>query len=94
MIPAVAIASATGFSAVRNILKTKVPGQSGGGGSAPSAESISAPLVPRESQSTTSLSGQTLTAMNQQGGRAYVVESDIGNAMQRNERILRASRIG
>lgn len=94
MIPAIAIASATGFSAVRNILKTKVPGQSGGGGNAPSAESISAPLVPREAQSTTSLSGQTLSAMNQQNGRAYVVESDIGNAMQRNERILRASRIG
>ena len=94
MIPAIAIASATGFSAVRNILKTKVPGQSGGNGSAPSPESVSAPLLPREAQSTTSLSGQTLSAMNQQNGRAYVVESDIGNAMQRNERILRASRIG
>jgi len=93
MIPAIAIASATGFSAVRNILKTKVPG-GGGGGSAPSAESVSAPLLPRQAQSTTSLSGQTLSAMASQPARAYVVESDIGSAQQKQKRIERASVIG
>lgn len=96
MIPAVAIASATGFSAVRNILKTKVPGKTDAGGTAPSPSSVSsptAPLIPRQAQSTTSLSGQTLASMNAGASRAYVVESDINNSQQRTNRIERASRL-
>jgi hypothetical protein len=90
-IPAVISAAATGFGAVRNILATKVPGQ-GDSGSAPSSK-MSAPLLPREAMTTTSLSGRTLTSMNATASRAYVVESDVTNNQTRISRINRAARL-
>jgi hypothetical protein len=91
-IPAVIAASATGFKAVQSIINTPVPGQ-GGGGSAPSGVSTSAPLIPRQAMSTTSLSGQTLASLNATASRAYVVESDIANNQQRIQRINRSARL-
>jgi len=94
-IPAVISAATTGFAAVKNILAVKVPnGGSGGGGSAPITPNLgSAPLVPREQTTTTSLTGQTLASMNATASRAYVVESDITSGQQRMERINRAARL-
>lgn len=94
-IPAVISAATTGFAAVKNILSVKVPnGGSGGGGSAPITPNLgSAPLVPREQTTTTSLTGQTLASMNATASRAYVVESDITSGQQRMERINRAARL-
>lgn len=94
-IPAVISAATTGFAAVKNILAVKVPnGGSGGGGSAPITPNLgSAPLVPREQTTTTSLTGQTLASMNATASRAYVVESDITTGQQRMERINRAARL-
>lgn len=94
-IPAVISAAATGFAAVKNILAVKVPnGGGGGGGSAPITPNLgSAPLVPREQTTTTSLTGQTLASMNATASRAYVVESDITSGQQRIERINRAARL-
>lgn len=91
-IPAMIAAAATGFGAVRNILKTKVPGQ-GDGGSMPSTGSMSAPLAPLANTSTTSLSGQTLASMQATPSRAYVVEADVTNNQERISRINRAARI-
>jgi len=94
-IPAVISAATTGFAAVKNMLSVKVPnGGSGGGGSAPITPNLgSAPLVPREQTTTTSLTGQTLASMNATASRAYVVESDITSGQQRMERINRAARL-
>lgn len=94
-IPAVISAAATGFGAVRNILKTNVPGQ-GSGGSMPGGgmpSGLTAPLAPLASTSTTSLSGQTLASMQATPARAYVVEADVTNNQERISRINRAARI-
>jgi len=95
-IPAVISAATTGFAAVKNILAVKVPNGGGGGGSAPAGVTPnlgSAPLMPREQTTTTSLTGQTLASMNATASRAYVVESDITSGQQRMERINRAARL-
>jgi len=95
-IPAVISAATTGFAAVKNILAVKVPnsGGGGGGGSTPVTPNLgSAPLMPREQTTTTSLTGQTLASMNATASRAYVVESDITSGQQRMERINRAARL-
>jgi hypothetical protein len=95
-IPAVISAATTGFAAVKNILAVKVPNGGGGGGSTPSGVTPnlgSAPLVPREQTTTTSLTGRTLASMNATASRAYVVESDITTGQQRMERINRAARL-
>ena len=93
-IPAVISAATTGFAAVKNILAVKVPNGGGGGGSAPVTPNLgSAPLMPREQTTTTSLTGRTLASMNATASRAYVVESDITSGQQRMERINRAARL-
>jgi len=95
-IPAVISAATTGFAAVKNILAVKVPNGGSGGGTASAGVTPnlgSAPLVPREQTTTTSLTGQTLASMNATAARAYVVESDITSGQQRMERINRAARL-
>jgi hypothetical protein len=94
-IPAVISAATTGFAAVKNILAVKVPNSGGaGGGSTPVTPNLgSAPLMPREQTTTTSLTGQTLASMNATASRAYVVESDITSGQQRMQRINRAARL-
>jgi hypothetical protein len=96
-IPAVAIAAATGFSAVKNILATKVPGASSGGGGNMSAPSVSAmaPIAPPQPQAaTTNISSQSINALGNQAIRSYVVESDVTSSQQRIAAIQQRARFG
>jgi len=94
-IPSIVAATATGFAAVRNIAKTKIPGQSGTSVSAPSASSVIAPLVPQAV--TTNLNQSSINAVGNaaQGGvnRSYITDSDYTNANERNLRLSRAARL-
>jgi len=96
-IPAVALAAATGFSAVKNIISTKVPGASSGGGGNMTAPSLSAaaPIAPPQPQAaTTNLSNQTINAIGNQAVRAYVVENDVTSNQQRIAAIQQRARFG
>lgn len=91
-IPSVVAAAATGFLAVKNILKTKVPGKSDvGGSSVPSVGSIVAPLTPQAQ--TTTLDQNSINAVGNAANRAYVLESDVSGNQERVRRLNRASRI-
>jgi hypothetical protein len=97
-IPAVTIAAATGFSAVKNIIATKVPGASSSGGagnmSTPNV-SAAAPIAPPQPQAqTTSLNTQTINALGNQAIRSYVVESDVTSNQQRIAAIQQRARFG
>ena len=90
----VATILASGLSAVRNIVKTKVPG-GGGGGSMPSSLSSAAPIQP---QLNTTAQAQLINAnaINQQGNmavKAYVLNSDIQNTNQINAYLQRNASI-
>jgi hypothetical protein len=96
-IPAVALAAATGFSAVKNIIATKVPGAASGGGANMTAPSVSAsaPITPPQPQAaTTNLSNQTINAIGNQAIRSYVVESDVTSNQQRIAAIQQRARFG
>jgi hypothetical protein len=96
-IPAVAIAAATGFSAVKNIIATKVPGAGSGGAGNMSAPNVSAmaPMAPAPPQAaTTNLSTQSINALGNQAQRAYVVESDVTSNQQRMAAIQQRARFG
>ena len=96
-IPAVAMAAATGFSAVKNILAVKTPGGSSGGAANISAPNVSAmaPMAPPQPQAqTTSLNTQTINALGNQAQRAYVVESDVTSNQQRIAAIQQRARFG
>ena len=93
-IASVATILASGFSAVRNITKTQVPG--GGGGSAP-AQSVTAaaPITPQAGSmqlNTATIQGIGNAAA---GGvnRAYVLDADINNQSERQARLHRAARL-
>ena len=91
-IPSIIAASATGFAAVKNILKTKVPGKSDvGGSSIPSVGSVIAPLTPQAQ--TTTLDQNSINAVGNAANRAYVLESDVSGNQERVRRLNRASRI-
>lgn len=97
-IPAVTIAAATGFSAVKNIIATKVPGGSSSGGagnmSTPNV-SATAPIAPAQPQAaTTNISTQSINALGNQAIRSYVVESDVTNSQQRMAAIQQRARFG
>jgi hypothetical protein len=82
-IPAVAMAAATGFAAVRNILAVKVPG-GGGGASAPSmatAAPSTMPAVPTLGSSPVTALGTMMS--NQPPLKAYVVESEVTSTQKR-----------
>lgn len=96
-IPAVALAAATGFGAVKNIIATKVPGASSGGGGNMSAPSVSAaaPIAPPQPQAaTTNISTQSINALGNQAIRSYVVESDVTSNQQRIAAIQQRARFG
>jgi hypothetical protein len=93
-IASVATILASGFSAVRNITKTQVPG--GGGGSAP-AQSVTAaaPITPQAGSmqlNTATIQGIGNAAA---GGvnRAYVLDADVNNQSERQARLHRAARL-
>jgi hypothetical protein len=96
-VASVATILASGFSAVRNIGRTQVPGAGGGGGgSTPTMASVAAPVSPQSTA--TSLSASTIQNIGNAaaGGvnRAYVLDSDIRNSDERNVRLQRAARLG
>jgi hypothetical protein len=96
-IPAAAIAAATGFGAVKNIIATKVPGSTGGGGANMTVPSVSAaaPIAPAQPQAqTTSLNTETINAIGNQAIRSYVVESDVTSNQQRIAAIQQRARFG
>jgi hypothetical protein len=97
-IPATVIAATTGFSAVKNIIATKVPGGSSSGGagnmSTPNV-SAAAPIAPAQPQAqTTSLNTETINAIGNQAIRSYVVESDVTSNQQRIAAIQQRARFG
>jgi hypothetical protein len=82
-IPAVAMAAATGFAAVKNILAVKVPGGSGGA-SAPSLNAnapATMPAVPTLGTSPVTALGTMM--QNQPPLKAYVVESEVTGTQKR-----------
>ena len=95
-VASVATILASGFSAVKNIGRTQVPGGGGGGASTPSMASVAAPVSPHSTA--TSLSASTIQNIGNAaaGGvnRAYVLDSDIRNSDERNIRLQRAARLG
>lgn len=96
-IPAVAIAAATGFSAVKNIIATKVPGAGSGGAGNMSSPNLNAaaPIAPPQPQAaTTNISTQSINALGNQAIRSYVVESDVTSSQQRIAAIQQRARFG
>lgn len=96
-IPAVAIAAATGFSAVKNIIATKVPGAGSGGAGNMATPNLNAaaPIAPTQPQAaTTNISTQSINALGNQAIRTYVVESDVTSNQQRIAAIQQRARFG
>ena len=95
-VASVATILASGFSAVRNIGRTQVPGGGGGGAAAPTMSSIPAPVAPQATATTLSSSTIQNIGNAAAGGvnRAYVLDSDIRNSDERNVRLQRAARLG
>lgn len=85
-----------GIARVKSMLAVKVPGNSGGGGSTPSAPTISAPINPV--QSSTTLDQNSINGIGNAaaGGtnRNYILDADYVNSNERNRRLSRAARIG
>jgi len=89
----VAAIIATGMSAVKNIVKTKVPGYSAGSGGSASV-STSAPITPQLPNATrTTLDQQQLNQIGNATVRAFVVESDVSGSQDRIRRLNRAARL-
>lgn len=89
----VAAIIATGVSAIKNIVKTQVPGGAGGGGG--NIGSVSAPVAAQSPVAqTTKLDSDSLNKIGQASTRAFVLESDITNNQERIRRINRAARLG
>lgn len=83
----VAAIIATGLTAIKNIVKTQVPGASGGG-------SVSAPLQPQLATVTnTRLDQSQLNQIGNATARAFILESDIQNNRERWTRLNRAARL-
>lgn len=96
-IPAVAIAAATGFGAVKNILAVKVPGAGSGGAGNMATPNLNAaaPIAPAQPQAaTTNISSQSINALGNQAFKAYVVESDVTSNQQRIAAIQQRARFG
>jgi len=95
-VAATVTAAASGFAAVRGIMRTQVPGAGGGGaGSIPSMPT-NAPVTPMGTS--TSLNAASIQGIGNAAaggvGRAYVLDSDIRNSDERQMRLQRAARLG
>ena len=94
-IAATTVAAASGFAAVRGIMRTQVPGGGGGGGSVPS---MATPLNPSLNMSGTQLNAASIQGIGNAaaGGvnRAFILEADINNSNERQVRLQRAARLG
>jgi myosin heavy subunit len=88
------LAVAAGIKNVKEIMKVKTPGGSGGSTPTPSASQMppAAPIGP-QTQSTMLNQGQiNQLASANASVKAYVIESDVSNNQQRIQRLNRASR--
>jgi len=85
---------ATGLSAVKNIVKTPVPGYGSGGGSIPSfsAAPLQASLSPQAQSN--ALNSQAINNLASTPSRAYILNRDIQNNGQINNYLQRNSSIG
>lgn len=84
----VAAIIATGLTAIKNIVKTQVPGGGGGGGL------VGAPLQPQLATVTnTRLDQSQLNQIGNATARAFILESDIQNNRERITRLNRAARL-
>ena len=94
-IAATTVAAASGFAAVKGIMRTQVPGGGGGGGSVPS---MSTPLNPALNMQGTQLNAASIQGIGNAaaGGvnRAFILEADINNSNERQFRLQRAARLG
>jgi len=94
-IASVTALAAAGFSAVKGIMRTQVPGGGGGGGSVPA---MTTPLNPALNMQGTQLNAASIQGIGNAaaGGinRAYVLEADITNTSERQFRLQRAARLG
>jgi hypothetical protein len=94
-IASVTALAAAGFSAVKGIMRTQVPGGGGGGGSVPS---MSTPLNPALNMQGTQLNAASIQGIGNAaaGGvnRAFILEADITNTSERQFRLQRAARLG
>lgn len=96
-VAATVTAAASGFAAVRGIMRTQVPGGGGvGGQSIPSVSTATAPLQPQSL-------GMQLNSASIQGignaaaggvNRAFVLDTDIKDNQERQARLQRAARLG
>lgn len=85
---------AAGLVQVRNIVKTKVPGFSAGGGGGTNVSSAQAPITPQLPNATrTTLDQQQLNQIGNATVRAFVVESDVSGSQDRIRRLNRAARL-
>jgi hypothetical protein len=96
-IPAIAMASLTGFAAVRNILAVKVPKSSGSGSGSASTPSMSKPSATMPNFNVIGNSGvnqiaQTLGA--QQPVQAYVVANNVTTAQSLDRNIIQNASMG
>lgn len=89
----VAAIIATGLAAVKNIVKTPVPGSYGGGGGNVPTTSQVTPLQPQIQNTNTLLNQNQLNQIGNATVRAFVVESDVTNNQERIRRLNRAARI-
>lgn len=90
----VATIVASGINAVKNILKTKVQGASGGGGSVAGVGTIASTTAPLTPQAvTTTLNQQQVNQLSNVATRAFVLESDVTSNQERIIRLNRAARI-
>ena len=94
-IAATTVAAASGFAAVKGIMRTQVPGGGGGGGSVPS---MSTPLNPSLNMQGTQLNAASIQGIGNAaaGGvnRSFILEADINNSNERQVRLQRAARLG
>ena len=95
-IAGVASVLASGFVAVRNINKVKVPGQPSGGVNNPQSSGLS-PFTPQSAAPTetiTQLNQASINAIGNQAIKAYVVESDMTSSQKRIEAIQQKAKFG
>jgi hypothetical protein len=94
-IPAVAMASLTGFKAVKNIMSVKVPkGGGGGSGNTISAGTPSAPSFNVVGQSGANQIAQSIAGKNTQPLKAFVVGQDVSTQQGLNRSIVQNATLG
>ena len=93
-IPAVAMASLTGFGAVKNIMSVKTPNSGGGGGSTPSMSVPTPASFNVVGASGANQIAQSIAGQDQQPLKAYVVGGDVTTQQGLNRNIVNNASIG